>query len=409
MTISSAVAETLTETMPSGTPLLVFADDWGRHPSSCQHLVARLRSHHPILWANTIGTRKLRLDALTIRRGLEKLRGWGKGTQTDSDNMWIVDLPMVPGLANPLARGANRALVCGRLRRVMKRLGLSRPVVLTTLPYMFWLVDGIERRALIYYCTDDYSHWPSADRETLRRADTELTRKADLTLAVSHALLECHSAHGTCRHFPHGVDFGHFASCRDRSPLEVPAAIASLPGPRIGFFGLIYEKIDFELLTKVAERFPGASLVLIGPKAYAPADFGRPANIHQVGPVPYTDLPGAVAGLDVLLLPYRDDPMIRQSGPLKLRECLATGKPTVSVDVPAVRPFRPHVRIGHNHESFLEQVAEALAEAPDSPLAAARQLSVQDDGWDQRARLLGEMLEEFATARSSRAAARCHA
>ena len=399
MTISSAVDETVTDTAPSGTPLLVFADDWGRHPSSCQHLVGRLREHHPVLWANTIGTRKLRLDALTIRRGLEKLRGWGKGTQTDSGNMWIVDLPMVPGLANPLARGVNRALVCGRLRRVMKRLGLSRPVVLTTLPYMPWLVDGIERRALIYYCTDDYSHWPSADREMLRRADAEITRKADLTLAVSHALVNSHAGLGPCRYFPHGVDFAHLASSCDRSP---PDTITRLPGPRIGFFGLIYEKIDFKLLTKVAERFPEASLVLIGPKAYAPAGFGRTPNIHLVGPVPYAELPEALTALDVLLLPYRDDPMIRQSGPLKLRECLATGKPTVSIDVPEVRAFRPHVRIGRDHESFLREVAAALAEPPDSPVATARQASVSDDGWDQRAHVLRDLIRELTTGRSPR-------
>src|SRR5690606_9972988 len=91
------------------------------------------------------------------------------------------------------------------------------------------------------------------------------------------------------------------------------------------------------------------------------------------------------------------DPMIRRSGPLKLRECLAAGKPTVSVDVPEVRILEPHVRVAGDRSAFLEHVLEALAEPPDSPLIEVRQKAVERDDWDQRAELLRSYLLELAT------------
>jgi glycosyltransferase involved in cell wall biosynthesis len=374
-------------------PLLVFADDWGRHPSSCQHLVRRLRADRPVVWVNTIGTRQVKADGVTLRRGFEKLRNWARGVTRVADQMWVVDLPMVPGLRGDVLRGFNRAVVQARLRQVLARLGVSRPVVLTTLPYVGWLAGGISRRGLIYYCTDDYSYWPSADRDTLQAAERDLLADCDLALAASRALADrLRYQTRRCEYFPHGVDFAHFASARHRTP---EPAVAQLPGPRVGFFGLIYEKLDFSTLAAVARRFSDGTLAMIGPVDRCPAEFAALPNVRLLGPRPYADLPAAVAGLDVLLLPYVDDAMIRQSGPLKLRECLATGLPTVSVDVPEVRALRPHVRVAATAEAFVGEVAAALREPRDSGAAAARQEAVRDDGWDRRADTLRDYLTPF--------------
>src|SRR5262245_28284789 len=339
----------------SSPTLLVFADDWGRHPSSCQHLIRRLRKESPVLWANSIGTRQVRADGITFRRGLEKLRNWMNGLKQVDEQMWVIDLPMLPGLGNALVRGINRRLVTFRLRQVLRSLKMPRPVVLTTLPYINWLIEDLDREALVYYCTDDYSHWPSADGPTLARSDRDMGRRADLVLAASKALLSRHADTSRCDYFPHGVDFEHFASAQQ--PGEVPAEVAQLPGPRIGFFGLIYEKLDFDLLAAVARRFSHGSLVMIGRQDYCPAEFAAIPNVRMLGPKSYDELPRYIAGLDVLLLPYlMNDEMIRQSGPLKLRECLASGKPTVSIDVPEVRVLEPHVRVASDVEGFLHQI-----------------------------------------------------
>ena len=376
-------------------PLLVFADDWGRHPSSCQHLVRRLRKDHTIVWVNTIGTRRIKADGVTLRRGIEKLRNWARGLTQVGERMWVVDLPMLPGLQNPVLRRLNRLLVRTRLRQILSRLRVVRPLVLTTLPYIGWLVRDLPRRGLVYYCTDDYSHWPSADGETLQRAERELLDESDLVLAASRALHgRLRQSHPWCEYFPHGVDFAHFASARHQTPA---AEVARLPGPRIGFFGLIYEKLNFDLLAAVARRFSSGSLVMIGPTAWCPADFTALPNVHMLGPKPYAHLPRYIAGLDTLLLPYVDDQMIRQSGPLKLRECLATGTPTVSVDVPDVRGLQPHVRVAADTDTYLNQVTAALLEPAGQGAARARQAAVAEDGWDSRADLLRSYLARLAS------------
>src|SRR5262245_47058811 len=309
--------------------LLVFADDWGRHPSSCQHLVRRLQSDFRILWVNSIGTRRVKANAITLRRALEKFKNWGQGLKHVANQMWVVDLPMLPGMSWPMIREANRRLASSRLRRLLKRLGMDRPDVLTTLPYMEWLIRDLPRRSLTYYCTDDYGYWPGADRELMEQADRELSRRADRILAASQALVRQHESFGNCAYFPHGVDVGHFQTAQ--AAATTAPALRRLNKPRLGFFGLIYEKLDFELLAAVARAFPQATLVMIGPIAHCPAEFRKLPNVHFLGAKPYEALPQWIAGLDVLLLPYVDDPMIRQSGPLKLRECLAAGKVTVSI------------------------------------------------------------------------------
>ncbi len=379
------------------TPLLVFADDWGRHPSSCQHLIRRLREMRPVLWANSIGTRQVKANGFTVRRGIEKLRSWSKGLNQISPTMWSVDLPMLPGVGGRIAKSVNRRLVQSRLSRELNRLGFGRPIVLTTLPHIYPLIRDLPRESLVYYCTDDYSHWPAAERQPLQDAEAELLSDADLVLPVSQALMARCQRQARCHYFPHGVDVQHFATAGVAG--DVPSALAELPGPKVGFFGLVYEKLDFELLSAVARSIDPGTLALIGPIAHCPENFRCIPNVRLLGPQPYSELPRWLAGLDVLLLPYVDDEMIRQSNPLKLRECLATGKPTVSVDVPEAHVKLPHVRIAANRDEFVRLVNESLKESPDDPARAARRASVQNDDWDARAADLAQILRELERSR----------
>jgi glycosyltransferase involved in cell wall biosynthesis len=369
--------------------LVVFADDWGRHPSSCQHLIGRLVPHWRILWVNTVGTRQPRADFFTLRRGWEKVRRWLNGLRQISDQMWVLDTPMLPSLAHPLPRGVNKYLVTQAIQRVMRQLKMSDPLVLTTLPYTQWLVPQLCQRGLVYYRTDDYSYWPSADGDALRAAESDTLKHARLILAASKELARTADSSPRCMYFPHGVDYQHFAGVEGAT---TEPSLTKLPKPRIGFFGLIYEKLDFELLSAVARQLNPASLVCIGPVDYCPTSFRRLANVHLLGKKPYAELPGWLAGLDVLLLPYVRDEMIRQSRPLKLLECLATGRPTVSIDIPEVRAFEPHVRVAQTTDHFIQAVREAIHEtAPDST-RVSRQHAVRRESWDCRAEQLNHLL-----------------
>lgn len=383
--------------MSSKPSLIVFADDWGRHPSSCQHLVRRLQDRWRILWVNTVGTRTVRVDVFTFRRGCEKLRSWSAGLRQVADDMWVLDPPMLPTGGGRLARIVNRQLVTSQIRSVMRRFGMSAPLVLSTLPYTVWLLGEVGQRGLVYNCTDDYSHWPTADRPTLQRAEAAMRQRANLILAASRQLQDLHRQAVRCEYFPHAVDYDHFAAARAVS--ELPQALQAIPRPRVGFFGLIYEKLDFRLLTEVVAKLPQVHLVLIGPRDYCPSEFAALPRVHLIDRQPYEDLPRWIAGLDVLLLPYVSDAMILQSNPLKLRECLATGKPTVSIDIPEVRNLAPHVDIARDTDEFVEAVARSLT-AADEGRSAARQQAVRNDNWDVRAGQLQDYLLSLSAAPS---------
>ncbi len=269
---------------------------------------------------------------------------------------------------------------------------MPETIVLTTLPYIDWLLRDVPRRSLVYYVTDDYSHWPGADRQSLVDADRAIRHKADLVLPVSHALMEKYVDCQRREYFPHGVDLDHFAQV---DSIAVHERLAKLPRPRIGFVGLIYEKIDFALMSRVARGFPRGSVVMVGPVDYCDLEFSRLPNVHLMGKQPYDEVPQWMAGMDVLLLPYVNDEMIRQSCPLKVRECLAAGKPTVSVDVPEIRALAPHVRIGATPDEFVRQVELALGQPDTEQLRSARRLLVADDDWDRRAEKLDAWLSSL--------------
>src|SRR5262245_37702592 len=123
-------------------PLLVFADDWGRHPSSCQHLVRQLLGRYQVSWVNTIGMRKPRLDLATFRRGLEKFRQWAwrsNGASLEPANPRVLNPRMWPWFSSALDRLLNRRLLALQLAAPVRSLP-APPVAVTTLPIVADLV-----------------------------------------------------------------------------------------------------------------------------------------------------------------------------------------------------------------------------------------------------------------------------
>src|ERR1700722_8796753 len=200
----------------TGLPLLVFADDWGRHPSSCQHLIRRLLDRHPTLWVNTIGTRKPRLDLDTLRRGLEKLRHWTRRPShkaaTLPANLRVLNPRMWPSFDSRLARELNCRLLVPALGTAARELG-DPPVAITTIPLVADLVGKLPVRRWVYYCVDDFSTWPGLDGDTLRCMEEELVRRVDVAIAVSETLQERLAGMGRPAHLlTHGVDTAFWAT-----------------------------------------------------------------------------------------------------------------------------------------------------------------------------------------------------
>src|ERR1700730_13210873 len=151
--------------MQSGCPLIVFADDWGRHPSSAQHLIRQLLERHEVHWINTIGTRKPQLNWSTVNRCLEKVRHWtcsSDGTTALPDRLHVHNPRMWPWFSGTRDRRLNRLLLLRQMKRLLRALP-EPPIAITTLPIVADLIGPLPVAHWVYYCVDDFTQWPGLD------------------------------------------------------------------------------------------------------------------------------------------------------------------------------------------------------------------------------------------------------
>jgi UDP-galactopyranose mutase len=227
--------------------------------------------------------------------------------------------------------------------------------------------------AVVYDCMDELSGFAGAPPE-LQRLEAELFKKAHIVFTGGHTLYEAKRAsHHNVHAFPSSVDVAHFA--RARHIHGVPPDQSSIPVPRIGFFGVIDERMDYALLAGIAAARSNWQLVLIGPTAKIdPMALPRAANLHYLGAKSYAQLPEYIAGWDVAMLPFARNDATRYISPTKTPEYLAAGKPVVSTSIrDVVRPYGQQglARIADTVPDFIAAVDAALAEDPVERLRAA--------------------------------------
>ena len=366
---------------------VVFSDDWGRHPSSCQHLFRRISADHKVLWVNTIGLRAAKADGFTFLRGLEKLKEWSHPLRQVSDNLWVLAPVMLPTAGQGVLAALNRTIASASVRSAMRKIGIERPVFWATVPTAADFVGRIAESLRVYYITDDFSLWPGGNAQKIRDLDRQLTEQSDVVFPCSPPLAESHRfGNAKVVMLPHAVDFEHFSR-----PQAEPDDLANIPRPRACFFGLIYEKIDLDLLADLARAKPELHIVMIGPVKTDVSKVASFPNVHSLGPRPYESLPAYLQHVDMLLVPYVLDDEVVAKGPLKIRECLAVGKPTVIRAIPSVEEFADLVHLYHDRHEFLACVTAALSEDRESACARMR-LRVLPDSWESRVATIMENL-----------------
>jgi glycosyltransferase involved in cell wall biosynthesis len=373
------------------TPWLVFADDWDRHPSSCQHLIRHLADRYPVWWVNTIGMRTPRLDVATLRRGLGKVRQWLFGSSTvplhEIANPRVLNPRMWPWFSRAFDRRLNRKLLVKQLRAVLRDLP-EAPVALTTLPVVADLMDDLPVRRWVYYCVDDFSQWPGLDQTALRRMEEVVVRRADRLIAVSETLQAKLKAMGRDSDLlTHGVDLG-FWSGATNAPLP---QLAELQRPLILWWGLVDCRMDSPLIHQLAADLREGTIVLLGPQADPPPGLFDSARVVRVEPVPFEHLPVVAQAADVLIMPYADLPVTRAMQPLKLKEYLATAKPVVARDLPATRDWADCLDLAPSPQAFSDAVRLRLRTGLPEHQATARKRLVQES-WAEKA----QWLEQWA-------------
>lgn len=313
----------------------------------------------------------------------------------DEDGVTVIVPHLPPHLTGDAGEEAIRPLLHAHLQRE----GADKPIAWVYTPMRLPLLDGLETSGVVYDCMDELANFHAAPPE-LRERERELFRRADVVFTGGYRLWEAKRLqHDNAHPFPSSVEVSHFS--RARQGLPEPSDLHGVPRPRLGFFGVIDERFDVDLICELAARRREWQFVLIGPVVKIdPAKLPRGENLHYLGMKKYGELPAYLAHWDVALMPFARNAATEFISPTKTPEYLAAGVPVVSTDIrDVVRPYGEQdlVRIARNVDEFEAAVEAALREDNTARQARADALLAQmswDLTWENMDELLGEALAE---------------
>jgi UDP-galactopyranose mutase len=271
---------------------------------------------------------------------------------------------VVPGLPRGLTPAERTAELTRLLRAFHVEREITAPIAWFYSPMFLDVARALPAGLVVYDCMDELSAFADAPPQ-LQQRERELLAVADVVLTGGVSLYEAkRMLHAHVHALPSSVDVAHFAQAR--APQLEPLDQARIPRPRLGFHGVVDERMDTALLAGIAQARPQWHVVVVGPVAKIdPSTLPRPGNIHWLGMKQYDELPAYLSGWDVALLPFAINKATRFISPTKTPEYLAGGCPVVSTPIAdVVRPYGEQrlVRIAHDVAGFVAAIEKALAE-----------------------------------------------
>lgn len=384
-------------TSPRALEFVVFSDDWGGHPSSCQHLFRHIAREHLVLWVNTVGMRAPQLSMRDIKKAATKAARmvrstlpWARAVEQQhvaSTSVRVIAPLMLPLPACAVASRFNRWSATRGIRRAMRELAIENPIAVSTVPNACDAITQIGAGKVVYYCVDDFAQWPGNDAKAVRAMELRLVGAADLVVATSPVLRDRLAEHGVpVRLLAHGVDLDHFGT----PARTAHALLANESRPRAVFFGLIDARLDQRLVREVADLAREWTFCFVGPVECDVSEIRRLPNVRFTGSVKYGSLPAIVAGADALILPYEVNSFTATISPLKLSEYLATGLPVIATPLLDVVRREAPVSVASDAAGWVSLLHRALGTDQNAARRSARSL-LSADSWEARAAEFLEM------------------
>jgi glycosyltransferase involved in cell wall biosynthesis len=377
--------------------IIAFAKDWDDVPTSISHVLKEMGKTRPVLWVNSIGTRKPGVARpRDVARLLRRIRsGWGPA-ETMENQLSVLAPMLIPKAESRIGQWINRKIFQGLIDRELRRRGSPCPEYWCSVPNAVDLlpeegrVSGVPpslpepqapelRRAcrcqvsgksdqdresriensassspasafriphsafplVVYLCVDDWSRFEGLDGEWLAKKETALLRRADVVFTASRYLeKKCRAVAGErVRYLAHGVEHAKFARALD-SDLPLPDDIAGLRRPIVGFYGTLARWIDFDLTEQLARTLKDWSFVFIGPEHCEAPGLRQLPNVKFLGRREHATLPAYCRGFAAGIIPYdMRNPRMESVNPVKTKELLAAGVPLVASALPELQGY----------------------------------------------------------------------
>ena len=343
---------------------------------------------------------------------------WEEPVASGPDGSTYLDLTVCPKSGVTVAQprlpdsvqGAQRAAALkGLLDGLLAAEKIVRPIRWYYTPMMLGFSRHVEASAVVYDCMDELSNFKFAPPE-LRQLERDLMAEADVVFTGGYSLYEAkQDQHANIHPFPSSVDRAHFAQARDPASAAQTDDQAALPRPRLGFYGVVDERMDLDLLAHVADARPDWTLVIVGPVVKIdPADLPKRANIHYLGGKAYAQLPAYLGGWDVALMPFAINDSTKFISPTKTPEYLAGGRPVVSTPITdVIRHYGDleGVKVASTPDAFVQSCEAALALAADANGAWLGEVdkALADLSWSHTFSRMSALIDQAVQARQDEA------
>ncbi|RFZ84407.1 glycosyltransferase family 1 protein [Mucilaginibacter terrenus] len=292
---------------------------------------------------------------------------------------------MVPHIKAGLNAEETKTILKSMFDGFMKNKDLSE--------YAFWyytpMALDFSRKyspdLIIFDCMDELSAFKFAPEE-LKNLEKEMLSKADVVFTGGHSLYEAKkNQHANIHAFPSSIEKEHFARAREIT--ECPEDQAHISGPKLGFYGVIDERFDIELIRDIANARPEWQICLIGPVVKVdPETLPRNKNIHYLGPKSYQQLPEYLAHWDIALIPFMLNESTKFISPTKTPEYLAGGKPVISTPIKdVINPYGKNslVHIANDAQGFIEAAEMELSNNQKAKWLSKVDSHLKQNSWDK--------------------------
>jgi glycosyltransferase involved in cell wall biosynthesis len=355
-------------------PVVLFSTaDWNwPYWTNKQHMAVHLAARgHPVLYVESVGIRRPTLDRRDVARIVGRVRRAIAPVVEARPNLWVLPPLTIPaGHRLPMIARFNAWQLRRHIADWLRRRRGERPIVWTYHPYMMDVALALDPSAIVYHCVDDIGALPAVDRDSYDAAERVLLVRADHVFATSLSLRERCAAVAPERthYFANVTDVEHFAAARRDGP--VPADLAAIPRPRLGYVGVLSDfKLDLDLIERVVLTNADWHWVFIGDEREGQASpmvarLRKQPNVHLLGWRPYADLPAYLRGIDVALLPQQLNDYTRAMFPMKFFEYLAAGRPVVATPLPALAEFRHLYRTAASADDMAREIDAVLSAPP---------------------------------------------
>lgn len=369
---------------------VVFGPDWGRHPSSIQHLFSEFLGFGPVLWVETVGLRMPQWTMRDLRRSVQKIVDFVSGRRrrfaSGTHGLMVISPPTLPFTRIKLIRLLNIWLVSRSVEKATRRLHFKKYTLVVSTPVQGDFVGRLGEERSIYFCADQYALWPGMNQQHISQMERLLTGRVDAIVAVSDLLAAQFQKSGKPVYtLNQGVNPVHFSRSQPQQ---------STGHFEIVYFGMIDERLDLDLIVEVARELPQTVIRLIGPATVSLHKFADVTNIRIEPAIPYEDLPGSLKTANLFIIPFMMTELACSCSPLKIKEYLACARPVISTALPEAERLSQFVHVAKDRSAFVEAVVAATEGKLSFDLPGTQRF-IESETWGAKALEFGQFVREL--------------